>query len=859
MSDHEQQGWYYAAANGERLGPVPIGELSSLAAAGKLAPTTLVWSQGYREWLPASEIADLLIQARPKSPPDPSVQPTSEPVRNADPVRAVLDLKPHKGAFIFPLIIGGCVLAGLLGAVTSGVLAAAEKSPWIGLAVFIAGVTLSLIASLASFRKERYQIQESRMICHRGGMVSDETNELEIRNITHVKLTLPWLRHKFFGVGDVIVQTSGNAKPVVMHLIAEPQALYAELRERMKRNGYDLTQQQLLHEERPALIGILGECLRLILGAVVTCAVILLRIVGIATNLKPSTLDRTALLILVAIGTGVLVFAILRFFDLRRRTYRVYNDVVVYEEGFLTCHDAFIPYENIADSSTKRSFFDQLLSLFDVQISCQGSSSEIKFRRLRNGVALSAAIDHLVVLARQKQTPEARSKSVDLATASNERPRRVEPAATPVGDAVVGEFRMHAGRTIVPLLLIFPLLPIWIVAMAQGIIRLLCTQYSVRPGSLRHSYRFLTVVDREFTYDKITGLVIKQNPWDKLFGTLSLRFWSVGSGKPMEFTHVSASDINLPALMRQVGIPEASADPYQANAAFRITTWLRAHLKFIPWLLLFVAGVVYAAIRVDSSIYYVLTAPTLLALLGLIWSQLYYSRQRLRFHDHHIEAEQGIFIRRRYFIRYRNIKRTRVTRYPGGGEGELEVFVAAEEEVQQTIQQNRNTKGILKHCSFTSGFLPAAREQGLLLDDILCGRVHAAANAVAGERQALLLETPRSVGIALTRLVLLSTVLLPLILLLPLTLPIMLVRVKRWRYRIESTRIVRSWGVFYRSETSILLDRVDRLQQSQGPLNKLFRNGNVSITTAGCSKPDLDLTDSPDYLKMYEVIRENSQ
>ena len=327
----------------------------------------------------------------------------------------------------------------------------------------------------------------------------------------------------------------------------------------------------------------------------------------------------------------------------------------------------------------------------------------------------------------------------------------------------------------------------------------------------------------------------------------------------MEFTHVSASDINLLALMRQVGIPEASADPYQANAAFRITTWLRAHLKFIPWLLLFVAGVVYAAIRVDSSIYYVLTAPTLLALLGLIWSQLYYSRQRLRFHDHHIEAEQGIFIRRRYFIRYRNIKRTRVTRYPGGGEGELEVFVAAEEEVQQTIQQNRNTKGILKHCSFTSGFLPAAREQGLLLDDILCGRVHAAANAVAGERQALLLETPRSVGIALTRLVLLSTVLLPLILLLPLTLPIMLVRVKRWRYRIESTRIVRSWGVFYRSETSILLDRVDRLQQSQGPLNKLFRNGNVSITTAGCSKPDLDLTDSPDYLKMYEVIRENSQ
>ncbi len=859
MSAQEQQGWYYASANGERLGPVPIGELSSLAAEGKLQPTTLVWSEGYREWIPVSEIADLLYQARPKPPSIPALSPTPPPDEKAGPPLPVLDLKPHKGAFIVPRIVGGLILAGLIGSVTAAVLAAAEKSPWIGLAVFAAGSILSLIASLASYRKERYQIEEFRMICYRGGMVSDETNEFEIRNLTHVKLTLPWLRHKFFGVGDVIVQTSGNAKPVVLRMIADPEALYADLRERMRKNGYDLTQRQLLHEERPALIGILGECFSLLLGSAVASAVVLLRIVGIAAEPKSGTLDRSTLLIPGAVGCALLVFVILRFLDLRRRTYRVYNDVVVYEEGFLTRHNAFIPYENIADASTKRSFFDQLLGLFDVQISCQGSSSEIKFRRLQNGAALSAAIDHLVVLARQKKKPEARSKAMDPAMASNDRPRRVEPAPTPVGEAVVGEFRMHAGRTLVPLLLLIPLVPIWIAAMIQGVIRLLSTQYSVRPGSLRHSSRFLTVVDREFTYDKITGLVIKQNPWDKLFGTLSLRFWSIGSGKPLEFTHVHASQINLPALMRQAGIPESSPDPYQVTAAFGISTWLRSRLKFLPWLLLFAGGAVYAAIQVEPSFYYLLALPVALGLFSLIRSQLYYSRQRLRFHDHHIEAEQGILARRRYFTRYSNVKRTRVTCYPGGGEGELQIFVAAEEEVQQTIQQNKNQKGILKHCSFTSGFLAGVSGQGLLLDDILCGRVHASPDAVADEPQAVLLESPRSVGTAVTRLVLLSILLVPLIVLLPITLPTVVVRVKRWRYRIEAARIVRSWGVFYRSETSILLDRVDRLQQSQGPLNKLFRNGNVSITTAGCSKPDLDLTDSPDYLKLYEVIRGNSQ
>jgi len=95
--------------------------------------------------------------------------------------------------------------------------------------------------------------------------------------------------------------------------------------------------------------------------------------------------------------------------------------------------------------------------------------------------------------------------------------------------------------------------------------------------------------------------------------------------------------------------------------------------------------------------------------------------------------------------------------------------------------------------------------------------------------------------------------------LLPITLPATVIRVKRWCYRIDTARIVKSWGMLYRKETSILLDRVDSLQQNQGPLNKLFRNGNISIMTAGSSTPDFKIIDSPEYLKMFEVIRGSSQ
>ena len=81
--------------------------------------------------------------------------------------------------------------------------------------------------------------------------------------------------------------------------------------------------------------------------------------------------------------------------------------MVVYEEGFLTRDNAFIPFENIADSNTRRTFVDQLLGLYDVHVSCQGSGQEIRFRRLARGAQLSGAIDQLIAAAQPRLGREA--------------------------------------------------------------------------------------------------------------------------------------------------------------------------------------------------------------------------------------------------------------------------------------------------------------------------------------------------------------------------------------------------------------------------------------------------------------------
>ena len=853
MHPEENKTWYYASASNERLGPVSIGELRTLASEGVISPTTLVWNPEHSGWIPSSEITHLLTAAKAAevSPPAPAEEA---------PVIPPQEIKPHKSAFLFPRILKTAISSVIFGMFVALGCHLADESPWFGLLIFLAIFVLGLLSGLAGYRKERYLLQPSRLVCHRGGLFSDEATELEIRNITHVKLKLPWLRYKFFKIGDVIVETAGTTKPMVMRSIREPDTVYAEMRGRMKNNGYDLTQRVLIHQEKPALVGIIVDCLT----QIVASAVLVLFFVGAGTGAREESgstpIDPFLPGLAIAALVSVIIYVVLRFLDLRRRTYSVYNDVVVYEEGFLTRHNAFIPYENIADSNTKRTFTDQILGLFDVHVSCQGSGSEIKFRRLRGGENLSNAIDQLVTAANQKPKPARRASGEDPTTSRPQRPSRSEPELVPMGEIRMAEYRINGARLLIPQLLwlIFP--PLWIVMMVKSLILMSSTRYFVRPDSLRHSYKFLSVDEREFSYDKITGVVIKRNLWDLMFGTMTLKFWSIGSGKSLEFAHIHCEQIDLPALMRQVGIPATSQEPVEKHASFGISAWLRARIWQVLGITA-IAGVIagIAVLEDEPLIYMFLSVPVLIAIIGMIHAILYYPRQRLRFHEHHIEAQQGIIAKNSYFVRYKNVKRVTSTRYPGGAEGDLKIYVAGEEQVAAEKRQIKGTTPMMKQCSFTTRMLPRADEAGTLLDDILSGRTHPTTAALPAEKAVVLVESKRSVGNALVSLLLISIVIFPLILLLPLTIPLTILRVKCWGYRIEDFRIVIRHGLIYRSVTSVLLDRVDSLKQNQGMLNKVFRNGKVSIMTAGSSKPDLVLPDSPDYLKLYEEIRLGSQ
>lgn len=887
MTTDENQRWYYTIHAEGKVGPIPVEQLRSLVLDGKLDNETLVWTPGYESWMKVKHVSDVLgLEQKPVAPPPipPAMDPPAEVVVEEKPVEEIkapakprpapspsVELKPRKASFLFARTVALVIASLFVTIVSALVLFLLELPIVLAAAVFLGILGLGIYANLVAYRKERYEIHDTRLLCHKGGIFSDETTELEMRNVTHIKVKFPWLRYKLFGIGIIMVESAGTSQPMKMFAIREPDSVYEDLQARLQKNGFDLTKERLLHEERPALIGAIGECFGISVGALFGLLFIVPTIIGITHEMDAAGVSFLAPILIAVVMLTLLSFAVLRFLDIRRRTYRVYNDAVVYEEGFLTRNNAFIPYENIADSNTKRTVIDNILGLYDVHISCQGSSSEIKFRRLKNGAILSNVIDQLVNDASKKPKPAPPGAEDDAEGASKVRYRREEPDNIPVESTVVGDFRMHGARVYVPLLLFLPIFPLWVIAMISALIRTSCTEYSLRPGTLRHSFKFLSTNVREFSYDKITGVVIKKNIWDKIFGTITVKFWSIGSSHSMEFAHVHASAFDLPALMRQAGIPPSSPAPYEAKVKFGLMTWARAGFGGVIFFVIsqiFILGIAgLLSLDADAPGILVFVAIIEACIFGLIIvasfvrALLYYKKQTLSFHEHHVEAKQGIIFVSHYFVRYKNIKRVKSKLYPFGRDGALEIYAAGEElaGTGNAQQQQQSQKGIHKQYSFSTGFLPQAREVGMLLDDILCGRVNPSADAVTAEPFEPILVSPRDMKNALVKLVLLSVIVFPLIALLPITIPWTIVRIRKWKYEIDATHVSKRHGVFYRSLETTLLDRVDSQQQKQGPLNKMFNNGDVTIMTAGSSKPDMAIVDTADYKQFYDLIRQSTQ
>jgi uncharacterized membrane protein YdbT with pleckstrin-like domain len=791
-------------------------------------------------------------------------------------------LVPERNPFFIGRMLATAIFAVVLVVIGLVVTIAFSEPIVLVAAVALGGVLLliSAVTTAAAFKKESYEIKDGFIRATKGGLFSDAEVELDVRNITHVKQYLPWVPFKLFGVGDLLIESAGSADSEVrMRAMTDPDRLYAQLQDLMQENGYSLRRGQLLHQEQPNTLGVILELIGIATGGLAAIGVTLFFIVLDLTTDPPVAAEQAAgspdeiasaigLVITVLSGLASVwgvMFLIVRFLDMRQRTYSVYDDVVVYEEGFLTRTNAFIPYENVADAEANRTFVDQILGLYDVKVSCQGGGSEVKFRRLRQGDELMGKISGLVEAARKKPKlkdagPSNAEADAALGIPPPKRTLQRAPDLVPPEQAWTAELKMHMVRALLPVLplMIFP--PAAFVAGIGIGLRAAATRYSVRRSSVRSTFKLLSVDEREFAYDKITGLVISESFIDRWMGTVSIKLWSIGSPLPLEMLHIKKDTVNLEALRRQVGIPAASPSPWRATTSFSAGAWVKANIGGFISVLVLAAALIVAGLLVHPALLALGLVPLVYGGAHFGYRIFYFSVQRLELHDQHLFAQTGRLFQHQYFVRYPNIKKVQRTRYPGGDLGRLTVFVAGEQ-VPPMAAKNKNAgqaqnAGLRIPYSFTAHYLEDIEGVSELLDEIMLGQTLPAAGARAQRQPSTLKETQPAIANAMVLLLFLSVITTIGVVLFPISIPWLVIAQKRKRYVAEDVRAVSHWGILYKSRASILYDRIDSLKQSQGLLGKVFKNGKVTVLTAGSSQPDLVFADLPDHKAFYDVVRQ---
>ena len=93
--------------------------------------------------------------------------------------------------------------------------------------------------------------------------------------------------------------------------------------------------------------------------------------------------------------------------------------------------------------------------------------------------------------------------------------------------------------------------------------------------------------------------------------------------------------------------------------------------------------------------------------------------------------------------------------------------------------------------------------------------------------------------------------------LLPVTLPYLIWSVKVTSFIIQPYRVTAKSGILFKKQISIVFNKVDHINLSQGALNKLFKNGTITVNTTGSSRPELTITNIPDYEEFYTVLKKH--
>jgi uncharacterized membrane protein YdbT with pleckstrin-like domain len=777
-----------------------------------------------------------------------------------------MEFKPSHAAFVtYPWLTTSLFTGILLLMLFFSASLFMRVTAWWLIAVFVAISLMTFIFRSIRYKKERYVIEKDRIIVHQGGLFSDTAIELIVPNFTNVKLTLPAIEHHLFRTGHLVVMSAGSGG-ATLQSVDDPRRLYEDITDLMRRNGFGLKKRKILQQEHPSTTGIVLQLIGEVFGAAVTVLIMLSVIVPAAFATSPPT---WAVLGFFGLGAviiiGYVVSVVVRFLDMKRRVYTVYDDTVTYDEGFLTEHHAIMPVENISDAQTNQGLIDQVIGLYDVAISCQGTGA-VSFTNMENGKRFAETLDS--ILGRRLESKATGAKSEAKVKKS------LKPSAR---SAYTASFKPVMKRLILPWLALLiipavflvagvaylPLLFIGIggiffvglllaISTITALIVSVCTTYDVKESGVVERFEFLHRKVTEFSLEKVTCVIIKESFIDRMFGTFTIEFWSIGAYESLTFRAISKNPDIVPALMQKLGVKQEKTT-LELKAEFSFARWVAAHLWMTSLIVAASVGAILISLIQPAALIFPLLLIVAIATL-FFFRKKYFDHMLLRLFGSYVTFESGWLFRREYFSFYDDIKGISVMKYPLSSAGNLQFNIAG-----NRVAKTKNGTVTINN-EFTAHYIARAMETAKKVDGVLGG---ASEKTLLAAKPSLLNSLtawmPVYLIIGAASVIIPYTFGIPLLLLLIALVVSNIIMIRSREYVIEEGRVLKRWGIIYRKQISIVLGKVDALSTAQGFLNKIFSNGDVHIFTAGSdgATPELNLADAKEYRQIYDVLKKN--
>ncbi len=697
----------------------------------------------------------------------------------------------------------------------------------------------NLIDRIIAYKKELYLLEDGFLTKKAGNIFSDFTSVLELKKIISITICRPFIANLLFNTESLYIDSAGTQNIYISLNDLDDSSLRASLKDEVFANLsiYPESKEPILL--KPSYFGAIATASNASLSIVYSIGIYIFYLVIDAIFLSrqvfSSGIGILSNIIIIYLIFGIISSVwsfIISFFRIYFTSYFFFDKYIHIKFGVFTKSNFYLHDSNFTDLITTRSFIEKLLGIKSVTISAPNNPSIANISQIPNTFDISLI-------------KETRKNNLNIPTGNNIslRPNPLRFSVDIFLEVFFITIGVVLGLLHPPLLiLLLPSVSFVFYIFIQAT-QVFFTKYQIANEFVKRDYNFLNSKSNILSSQNITSVKITQNFIDKLLGTGSIAFYSLGASESVKISYIDLNDKLLQVIESYFEQSEyRSLTPEIDFKNWSLSIVLRSPKLVVA---LIFAIFYYFIFMANASITALMSFGVIFALvIGFILSDSYLSYRNviLMYNDYNIEHIYGWWNRTRQILKQSFVKDISTIQYPAGGKGEIIINIAGD----------LSDAGGTNLFDFIGHFLKSSISNQINikfinLDNNLISRINS--NYYFDINEVKSVFRPEKSNTLFKGLVLL---------LLPLLLPYLIYiyfKLDKTSFEIYSKALISSTGVFYKSKTYLLRSNIDYVDLNQDFLNKFLNNGSINIFSSGSSLIEISIFDIEEYKEVFEILK----